>query len=230
MLIAIITNSKTYESLIIHGNGIMVNFEAFETNALKYDEWFDTNRSAYESELQAVRELLPESENGVEVGVGSGRFAAPLGIKLGIDPSREMGKLAEKRGIKVIEGVAELLPFDDLQFDFVLMVTTICFLDDVEKAFEEAHRVLKPGGCLIIGFIDSESPVGKLYEKRKDESTFYKDARFYSVKEVVSYMKKAHFRDFNFKQTLSQLGEELDISPVKDGYGEGSFVVVRGVK
>jgi len=208
----------------------MVNFEAFETNALKYDEWFDTNRSAYESELQAVRELLPESKNGVEVGVGSGRFAAPLGIKLGIDPSREMGKLAEKRGIKVIKGVAELLPFDDLQFDFVLMVTTICFLDDVEKAFEEAHRVLKPGGYLIIGFIDAESPVGKLYEKRKDESTFYKDARFYSVKEVVSYMKKAHFRDFNFKQTLSQPGEELDISPVKDGYGEGSFVVVRGVK
>jgi len=208
----------------------MVNFEAFETNAPKYDEWFDTNRSAYESELQAVRELLPESKNGVEVGVGSGRFAAPLGIKLGIDPSREMGKLAEKRGIKVIKGVAELLPFDDLQFDFVLMVTTICFLDDVEKAFEEAHRVLKPGGYLIIGFIDAESPVGKLYEKRKDESTFYKDARFYSVKEVVSYMKKAHFRDFNFKQTLSQPGEELDISPVKDGYGEGSFVVVRGVK
>jgi SAM-dependent methyltransferase len=208
----------------------MVNFEPFETNALKYDEWFDMNRSTYESELQAVRELLPKSKNGVEVGVGSGRFASPLGIKLGLDPSREMGKLAKKRGVKVIEGVAELLPFDDMQFDFVLMVTTICFLDDVEKAFKEAYRVLKHGGYLIIGFIDAESPVGKLYEKHKDESTFYKDARFYSVKEVVSYMKKAHFRDFNFKQTLSQLEEELKYINVKDGYGEGSFVVVKGVK
>jgi hypothetical protein len=44
-------------------------------------------------------------------------------------------------------------------------------------------------------------------------------------------MEKAHFRDFSFRQTLFQVGEELkDVEPVKNGYGEGSFVVVRGVK
>ncbi len=209
----------------------MVNFEPFENFSQKYDEWFDKNSSVYESELQAVKELLPPSDNSIEVGVGSGRFAVPLGIKLGLDPSKKMGKIAEKRGINFIEGVAESLPFPDLQFDFILMVTTICFLDDVEKAFKEAYRVLKPKGYLVIGFIDAESPMGKLYEKHKNESTFYKNATFYSVKEVVSYMKKARFRDFSFKQTIFQAREELiDIEPVKNGYGEGSFVVVRGVK
>ena len=103
----------------------MANFKPFENYSLKYDEWFDKNRFIYESELQAVKELLPISKNGIEVGVGSGRFAAPLGIKLGLDPSRKMGKIAEKRGIKVIEGVAESLPFPDSHFDFILMVTTI---------------------------------------------------------------------------------------------------------
>ncbi len=209
----------------------MVKFDPFENYSQKYDEWFDKNRFIYESELQAVKDVLPKSKNGIEVGVGSGRFAAPLGIKLGLDPSRSIGEIAQKRGIKIIEGVAESLPFEDSQFDFVLMVTTICFLDDVEKAFKEVYRVLKPMGCLIIGFIDVESSLGKLYETHKDESTFYKDATFYSVKEVVSYMKKAHFRDFTIRQTIFHAGEGLkDIETVKKGYGEGSFIVVKANK
>ena len=57
-----------------------------------------------------------------------------------------MGKIANKKGVNVIEGVAESLPFTDSQFDFVLMVTTICFLEDIETAFNEANRVLKSGG------------------------------------------------------------------------------------
>lgn len=215
-------------SIIFCKDEAMKKFEAFEKNAEKYDAWFEENRFSYRSELQAVRELLPRSGNGVEVGVGSGRFAAPLGIKLGVDPSGKMGEIARKRGVKVIEGVAESLPFPDLQFDFVLMVATICFLDDIEAAFKEASRVLKHGGCLIIGFIDAESPIGRSYQERRDESTFYKDARFYSVEEVISHMKNAHFKDLSFRQTL--FGPSDRSEPVKNGYGEGSFVVVRGFK
>jgi len=79
----------------------------------------------------------------------------PLGIKLGIEASSQMRKIANKRGVEVIDGVAEELPFIDEQFDFALMVTTICFLDDIETAFKEAYRILKPDGKFIIGFIDS---------------------------------------------------------------------------
>ncbi len=43
------------------------------------------------------------------------------------------GRIARKRGIKVVEGMTEDLPFEDESFNFVLMVTTICFLDIVEK-------------------------------------------------------------------------------------------------
>jgi ubiquinone/menaquinone biosynthesis C-methylase UbiE len=206
-------------------------FEPFDRFAQQYDEWFDKNRFIYESELQALKELLPESKNSIEVGVGSGRFAAPLNIKVGIDPSREIGKIAKKRNIKVIEGIAESLPFHDSQFDLVLMVTTICFLEDVEKALKEAYRVLKFKGHIIVGFIDAESPMGKYYEEHKSGSRFYAQARFFSVKQVISLLKKVHFNDLHFRQTIFNLPNQLETyEPVKKGYGEGSFIVVRGIK
>ena len=209
----------------------MTKIEPFEKHTSKYEEWFERNKFVYESELWAIRKQLPESGEGMEIGVGSGRFAAPLGIKLGVEPSRRMREIAQKKGIKVIDGVAERLPFDDSIFDFVLMVTTLCFVDDIEASFKEAYRVLGPGGSLIIGFIDKNSPIGKIYQQHKEESVFYAIATFYSVTEVVSYFEKAGFKDFVFVQTIfHNLTEIKDIEPIKEGYGEGSFVVVRAIK
>jgi ubiquinone/menaquinone biosynthesis C-methylase UbiE len=209
----------------------MAKIEPFEQHAQQYEEWFERNRFAYESELRAVRMLLPEGTNGIEIGVGSGRFAAPLGIKTGVDPSAKMRAIARQRGIEVIDGVAEELPFHDSRFDFALMVTTICFLDDIEAALKEAYRVLKAGGCLIIGLIDKESPVGKLYQLNKDKSVFYRTATFYSVDEIVSHLNQTGFGDFRFVQTIfHNLADLRDVEPIKEGYGEGSFVVMKAVK
>lgn len=206
--------------------------EPFEKYAKEYDDWFEKNRPVYESELRAIKDQLPKTGEGIEIGVGSGRFAAPLGIKLGIEPSKKIGKIAKLRGVEVVIcGVAEDLPFADATFDFVLMVTTICFLEDIETAFRETHRVLKPDGCLIIGFIDRNSPIGKLYQRRKEDSVFYKVATFYSVNEVVAYLKRAKFRDFKFTQTIFHNLEGIkDVEPIKEGYGEGSFVVIKATK
>jgi len=209
----------------------MPKVEPFEKYTNRYEEWFMRNRFVYESELQAIRVLLPKSGIGVEIGVGTGRFAGPLGIKLGVEPSKAMGEIARKKGIEVVDGVAEALPFKDSQFDFALMVTTICFIGDIEMAFKEAYRVLKPKGFLIIGFVDRNSPLGMAYQKYKNENVFYKEANFYSTAEVVSYLKKAGFQEFAFTQTIFQdLKKITEIEPIKEGYGEGSFVVVRGLK
>jgi ubiquinone/menaquinone biosynthesis C-methylase UbiE len=209
----------------------MPRIEPFERYSERYEDWFEENRFAYESEILAIKELLPATGEGIDIGVGSGRFAEPLGIKLGIEPSQAMRKIAEKRGIKVIDAIAEKLPFDDAQFAFVLMVTTICFLDDIETAFNEVYRVLKPNGCFVIGLLDKLSPLGKLYQQHKTENVFYKLANFYSVDAVVSYLKKTDFEDFTFVQTIfHNLTEIKEIEPIKEGYGKGSFVVIRAMK
>ena len=90
------------------------------------------------------------------MGVGAEKFAAPLGIKIGVEPSEKMALKARMQGIHVFPAVAEALPFASGRFDFIPMVTTICFVDDVLKSFREAFRALKPGGCFIVGFVDKK--------------------------------------------------------------------------
>jgi len=215
----------------LYNANYMMGKGPFETHTDEYEEWFEKNRFVYEAELRAVKELLPTKGESIEIGVGSGRFAVPLGIRLGIDPSLKMAEIAGKRGIEVHEGVAEDLPFDDGRFDFALMVTAICFLNDVKTALRETYRILKPGGALVIGFVDSTSPVGKKYEKYKAENEFYREASFYSADKVVSLMTDARFGNFAFTQTIFRDLKEIDHTEVvKEGYGEGSFVVIRGEK
>jgi ubiquinone/menaquinone biosynthesis C-methylase UbiE len=178
-----------------------------------------------------VREIIPNSGKGIEIGVGSGRFAAPFNIRYGIEPSYQMIRLSARRGVCVARGVAEYLPICDSQFDFALMVTTICFLDDVDQALREVYRILKPGGFIIIGFVDKNSRLGKLYEKNRLNNIFYRDATFFSVEEVIDHLKHVGFGDFEMKQTVFQrLDQMVAVNPVERGYGKGSFVVIRAKK
>ena len=209
----------------------MPKSEPFETHTQQYEDWFVTNRFAYRSELLAVKKLLPATGWGIEIGVGSGLFAQPLGIDWGVEPSVKMRTLAVQRRIRTIGGSAEMLPLKSAQFDFSLMVTTVCFLDDVEQSFRETNRILKPGGSFIIGFIDKNSPLGELYRQYQQQNVFYRVATFYSTEEIMSYLKKSNFSNFQFTQTIfHNLSDIHQVEPVKDGYGQGSFVVIRGEK
>ena len=210
---------------------MIVRSGPFEMYTSRYDEWFQRNRFVYVSEIEAIRKHMLPDGKGLEVGVGTGRFATPLNIGFGLDPSGKMISIAHKRGIEVVQGVGEKLPFRDSGFDVVLMVTTLCFLDDAKAAFREVNRVLKTGGRFIIGLIDRDSPVGKLYMEKKDSSVFYSQATFYSVEEVLSLLDTSGFVDPVFTQTLFRdLGDTKDQEPVLEGYGKGSFVVVSASK
>lgn len=209
----------------------MPKINPFENFTAQYEDWFEKNRFAYKSELNAVMKLMPPLFNGVEIGVGSGRFAAPLGIKTGVEPSLKMAQIAEKRGIKIIQGTAENLPLEDSTFNLALMVTTICFVDDPTAACREAYRILKSGGIFINGFVDKDSALGKIYLEKQDKSLFYKPAVFVSVDEVSRWLREAGFKNLRYVQTIFHPLEEITRpEPVIEGYGKGSFVVVSGEK
>ena len=170
------------------------------------------------------------NKTGVEIGVGTGRFAQPLHIKFGIEPSENMAQLAEKRGIKVYRTLAEDLPIGNETFDFALMVTTVCFLSDIPKAFGEVHRILKPGGEIILGIIDKNSSLSRKYQKEKSKNKFYQGALFHSTEEITQLLMQAGFHSFNYCQTLAIPGADNKVEPPQPGFGEGSFVVIKAMK
>ncbi|TFF99706.1 MAG: class I SAM-dependent methyltransferase [Promethearchaeota archaeon] len=208
----------------------MEQVKPFEIFTQRYDKWFDDNPNAYFSEVNLIREITPKGF-GIEVGVGTGRFSKPLDVEIGVDPSIKMGKIAKKRGIKFIVGLGENLPFKTEYFDFLICVTTICFLKNLNKAFEEAYRILKKGGRLILGFVDKNSILGVKYSKETEQNPFYRVAKFYSVEEIINLTQKNGFTEIEIYQTIFRKLENIDkIEPVEKGYGKGSFVALTGIK
>ncbi|MDY0132052.1 MAG: class I SAM-dependent methyltransferase [Desulforegulaceae bacterium] len=204
----------------------MAGEEAFKKNYQRYDKWFEDNPSLYETELEALKRFVPKSGKGFESGVGTGKFALPLNIEFGIDPVKEMFEEAIKNGIKTVCAKGENLPFKDNCFDFGLAVTTICFYDDILLSFKEAKRVIKKGGCLVLGFVDNGSWMGKVYREKKHKNPFYKDAVFYTVDEVKELLETAGFEKIEIIQAIF----EDNLKKIAQGYGKGGFAVIKGVK
>ncbi|MGM1055732.1 MAG: class I SAM-dependent methyltransferase [Bacteroidota bacterium] len=207
----------------------MEEVDAFNRAAEDYDKWFDTHADWFSSELAALKMAVPKSGKGIEIGVGTGRFARELGIKTGVEPSENMAALASERGIEVLSGYAEDLPVEDAVFDYTLMVTVDCFLQDLLKAFKEARRITKPGGAIIIGMISKSSHLGKNYEQKKKDNPFYKSARFHEVEEAKKLLEQAGFQNFSFWQTLVNPEEETSEKPLQ-GFEKGGFVVIKAEK
>lgn len=207
--------------------------DPYETRAEEYDRWFVRHRYVYDAELNAVRRLVPETGRGIEVGVGTGRFAQPLGITVGVDPSRAMMKIAAERGINLIAGRAEMLPLRGGICDFVMMITILHLLDDVPSAVRECRRILTPGGKIVIAYIERDSPMGREYSRPHQDKSgeYFREAHFFSTDEILNILQGSGFHSPVFTQTIFRAVDDIvDPEPVEPGYGRGSFVVVRAVK
>ena len=82
----------------------------------------------------------------------------------GVDRSQIMVRRARARFAAAVasgradfrEGSVEELPFEAASFGKVCTVNTIYFWKSLDLGFAEVHRVLSPGGCLIVGFLPKE--------------------------------------------------------------------------
>ena len=104
----------------------------------------------------------------VDVGMGTGLVASEI-LRItgepqnlvGVDPSP--GMMAQARlpaSVRCLEGWAEKLPLPDTSADFLVMGYALRHIADLAAAFAEFHRVLKPGGKLLV--LEISKPEGKL--------------------------------------------------------------------
>jgi ubiquinone/menaquinone biosynthesis C-methylase UbiE len=101
-------------------------------------------------------------KEALDVGAGTGRLSVTLlrrGAKVtALDVSLKMLEKLHKKNplIKIVEGDAESLPFEDESFDLVTAAFVVVHLKTPETFFKEAERVLRPGGELIITNINQK--------------------------------------------------------------------------
>lgn len=241
-------NTRLVESIFI--NEIVINLfvdkMGFE-NAVEFDRWWGRNGNIFETEALAIEEVLPESRSdAIVIGNGTGKFALRLGLPFGIDPSEEMCELARKKGIDARQGTAEDVPYADEQFSLVLMIGVVSYVNDLEKSFREAFRILKPDGKIVVAFVAKGRKFAELYERAagrgeypEGESPefpypieFAKEANWRSVEEVIDHLHECGFLALETVQTLTsepKNANDMVELPFPD-YDRGSWIVIKGTK
>jgi ubiquinone/menaquinone biosynthesis C-methylase UbiE len=233
-----------------------VSDNSFDEHAAQYDSWFLQNRNVLQSEVELLADALKAPGRTLSVGCGSGLFEMILrdghdiDVRFGVEPAAGMAEIAGKRGMEVQIGPAEELPFDDDSFDTVLFNGTPSYIGDLKKAFQEAQRVLRPGGHVVVCDVPAESSYGTLYRLAAmigswdDESLkviapqvpypmeFAAAANWRTTQEKLDLLQEVGFTGAETTQTLTlhpKFSNDGVETPIP-GHDRGDYVAVRAQK
>lgn len=170
----------------------------------------------------------------LDVGCGGGininRMAKKAKKVYGIDYSEDSVKVSTDYNQDLIEkGIVEIkhgnvlnLPYDDNSFDVVTAFETVYFWPEIEKAFGEVKRVLKPGGTFLIGMEGNgdNSIVMRITEKLIDMTA-------HNDEELTSYLENNNFNDITTylksKNKKEKVKTKDSVKLIDDDYNHFSF-------
>lgn len=135
------------------------------------------------------------------VAVEGQRLIGPGGRLLALDPSPGMlAELRKKLHVETIEAYAESIPLPEASVDFISMGYALRHVGDLERAFAEYLRVLRPGGRVCLMEISRpQSPFGQLA------------LRSY-IKGVVPFVARLLGRHADVSKLWEYYGETIDLA------------------
>lgn len=229
--------------------------QKFDGFANLYDEWFMVNGNLFASELALFKKVLGDIEGKkiLSVGCGSGLFESYIDCTNveGIEPSKDMGAIAEKRGVNVIAfSVIEDIDLPEESYDIIYFNGSSSYLEELTPVYEKSLKALKPGGRLILLDVPKESAFGFMYLLGKALNTY--DHEFlkgvmpglpyplglatsgvwHSTEEKIEVLKKLGIEKFDFYQTLvkNPMYTNEESEEVIPGYKCGGYVAIIAEK
>ncbi len=175
----------------------------FDALARQYDGWFQTPRGALVLDLE--RDLFltlahpRPGETALDVGCGTGNFVLPLlqrGLQVtGVDISAEMLEVARSKllprypRVRLLEASVLDLPWPAGTFPLVFSVSCLEGVDDPEQGVGEMWRVTAPGGRLVLGVLNRDSPWARERLVREDQG-IWKGQKFYQAPELLALLSR----------------------------------------
>ena len=229
--------------------------QKFDGYALQYDEWFMKNEHLFTSELRLFKKALGDitGKKLLSVGCGSGLFESYIDCTNleGIEPSEDMGRIAEKRGVKVIQyGVIEEADLPEKSYDIIYFNGSSSYIEDLSPVYEKCLRALKDGGKLILLDVPKESAFGFMYLLGKSLNTYDHEylrntmpelpyplalassGIWHSTEEKIEVLKNLGISQFAFYQTRirNPLYTNEEAEEVSEGYKSGGYVAIIAEK
>lgn len=229
--------------------------QKFDGYAKKYDEWFMKNEHLFTSELRLFRKALGDitDKKILSVGCGSGLFESYIDCSNveGIEPSEDMGKVAEKRGVNVIKyGLIEEVDLPENNYDIIYFNGSSSYIEELAPVYGKCLKAIKEGGRLILLDVPKESAFGFMYLLGKSLNTYdheyLRDAMpelpyplalaasgiWHTTEEKIHVLKDLGIQKFTFYQTLLKNPIYTNEEPeeVVEGYKSGGYVAIIAEK
>jgi malonyl-CoA O-methyltransferase len=217
--------------------------QSFSSHAIGYDDYAVVQKRVVARFLERYCDYSQQPAKLLDVGAGTGRLLAALGncypqaVLHGVDLAYGMAKRGKAQSAKLLIACsdAEQLPFRNNSFELVVSTSTYQWLENLEKAFAEAYRVLLPGGRFCFALFGGET----LYELRSSYRLALTESggllpdrshTFFSLQEALATLQMAGFaetaveceREVEFYRTAKEV-----LAAIK-GVGAGSAAKEQG--
>lgn len=151
----------------------------------------------------------------LDIGAADGEMLSRLNAELqlkkavGIEPSDELRLAKKDTYIELLAGYGENLPFNENEFDIVIIASVIEHVTDVRKVLSESYRVLKKNGLIVLTAVDP------FLDK---------------IATFLRFKPNDHLRRYNFKQLKTLLVENKFYVKLTERFGPIFYQLVVAEK